>query len=93
MISIVGRFRVRPDKRESFLEFAEYLIDHSRQEIGCESFGIYEDILQQDWFVMLEEWQNQDTLEKHRHTAHFARFIQEFNDYLEGEAVFRVQEG
>ena len=56
---------VRPEGRRDLLETMRSMLEPARVERGCLSYHLYEDIENRDAFLLLEEWETQDDLERH----------------------------
>jgi quinol monooxygenase YgiN len=56
---------VRPERRSDLLETMRGMMEPTRVERGCLSYHLYEDIENRDAFLLLEEWETQDDLERH----------------------------
>ncbi|WP_368490908.1 putative quinol monooxygenase [Clostridium sp. BJN0013] len=75
MIKIVAKNILKKDQREKFIKLAEELIEKSRQEAGCISYGLFEDINDNSILTFIEEWEDSKAIEKHNNTEHFKRII------------------
>ena len=76
MIVVVGRVSTDADKREQLTRVAGTVAAASRNEPGCISYRVYEDIDVPNDFVFVEEWENDAALREHFGTAHIAEFMQ-----------------
>ena len=65
MIIATLRMVVRPDGRNDLLETMRGMLEPTRVERGCLSYRLYEDVENQNAFVLLEEWATQEDLERH----------------------------
>jgi quinol monooxygenase YgiN len=75
MIVVVGRVSTDAGRRADLLRIAQAVARASREEEGCLSYRVYEDTEREHEFVFVEEWENQDALQKHFGTAHIAEFM------------------
>ncbi|MBI5101702.1 MAG: antibiotic biosynthesis monooxygenase [Nitrospirae bacterium] len=65
MIIATLRMTVRPERRKDLLETIRGMLEPVRVERGCLSYRLYEDIEDGNAFVLLEEWETQEDLERH----------------------------
>lgn len=54
MIIVNAKFFIKDEKREEFLKDAAELIAASKQEAGCLAYDLYEAVLSENAFVMIE---------------------------------------
>ena len=82
MIVLQAYMKVKPEKRDAFLESVQPLLKHSRAEAGNAQYQLFEDTEHANTFVMLEQWKDQDALDAHNQTDHFQAFVQAAGDLL-----------
>lgn len=75
MIKIVAKSVIKDDEREKYIQLSRELIEKSRQEEGCISYGLYQDINNSSIFTFIEEWQDQKAIELHNNSEHFKRIV------------------
>jgi len=75
MIVVVGRVRTDADKRDSLVRVGQAVAEASRAESGCISYRLYEDTEVENDFVFVEEWADEESLQRHFGTAHIAEFM------------------
>lgn len=75
MILATLRMIVRPEKRKDLLEAMRGMLEPARVERGCRSYRLYEDVENRNAFILLEEWETQDDLEKHIRTDNQRRLL------------------
>ncbi|OGW30344.1 MAG: hypothetical protein A2X59_07115 [Nitrospirae bacterium GWC2_42_7] len=66
---------VRPEKRKALLETMRGMLEPARVEKGCLNYRLYEDIENRNIFILLEEWETQEDLEKHIRTDNQRRML------------------
>jgi quinol monooxygenase YgiN len=76
MIVVTGRARVAADDRERFVEVSTTMCASSREEAGCRGYRVYADLEQQDRYVFVEEWDDEEALQRHFAQPHTATFMQ-----------------
>ena len=76
MIVVVGRVRTAPEKKAELERVGQTVAAASREEEGCISYRLYEDTEASDEFVFVEEWADDEALQRHFATPHIAAFMQ-----------------
>lgn len=90
MITINVFLQVKSEKKADYLAFVGELVDASQQDEGCLFYDHFEKIDQPNQCIIVENWQDTATVEKHNQTPHFKKFLDEASLYLEKEAVIKV---
>jgi quinol monooxygenase YgiN len=80
MIRIVAQSVVKDDKREEYIQLAKELIEKSKQEQGCISYGLFQDINNPSIITFIEDWEDQNAIDLHNKTEHFKRIVPLFAD-------------
>ena len=75
MIFVTLRMIVRPERRSDLLETMRGMLEPARVERGCMSYCLYEDVEDRNIFVLLEEWETQEDLERHIRTDNHLRLL------------------
>lgn len=75
MIVVTGRVRIAADDRESFIAIATEMCGRSREEDACRGYRVYADLEQDDRYVFVEEWADDDALQRHFAQPHTAAFM------------------
>ncbi len=84
MIVVVGRVASDSERREDLIRVAQAVARASRQEEGCISYRIYQDTETENSFVFVEEWADEEALQRHFHTPHIAEFMRALPATLAG---------
>jgi quinol monooxygenase YgiN len=92
MLMYTGKFSIEPSERESFLEFVREMVADERKVVGCISFDIYEDVLERNTFLLVEQWEDAASLEAHTETDAYADNDDTLNNYVSGEPVWEEYE-
>ena len=74
MIIVTATMNLKPHKKEEFILKAQDLISATRLEEGCISYGLYASTENKDELVMLERWEDINSLNKHMEKDHFKQF-------------------
>jgi len=92
MILVTGRVQVPAGHRERFVEVASAMCARSREEPGCAGYRVYADLEQPDRYVFVEEWADEDALQRHFAQAHTRAFLEDLLGLLgePADAVFHT---
>ncbi|MDT8718366.1 antibiotic biosynthesis monooxygenase [Clostridium sp. 19966] len=84
MIKVVAKNYVKEEKIEEFLKLAEELIEITRKnDEGCISYELYQDLQNKGILTMLETWENGEALKKHSQSEHFTRIVPMLSQFSE----------
>jgi quinol monooxygenase YgiN len=75
MIVVVGRVQTDADRRAALIGVGQAVASASREESGCISYRLYEDVERTNEFVFVEEWESSDALQEHFATEHVREFL------------------
>jgi len=75
MIVVVGRVQTDAGGREALIRVGQAVAAASREEAGCISYRLYEDVERTNEFVFVEEWEGSDALQQHFSTEHVGEFM------------------
>lgn len=89
-IVLAGRYKIKPEKRQRFLELAKTGLEPTRQEAGNISYNFYEDPNVPNSFIYFEEWQSREALAKHLKQPYITPLLNEFSQLVDGKADVRV---
>ncbi|RII36416.1 antibiotic biosynthesis monooxygenase [Clostridium chromiireducens] len=84
MIKIVAKSVIKTEEKDNYLQLAKDLIDKSRQESGCISYSLFQDINDESVITFIEEWQDQKAIELHNSSEHFKRIVPLLGEYRIG---------
>lgn len=59
------RMKARPEKRKELLQTVLALAGQTREEKGCECWNFYQDVEDENAFVLTQEWESQEDLDEH----------------------------
>jgi Uncharacterized conserved protein len=71
-------FLLKIEKREEFLKDAAELIAASKQEAGCLAYDLYEAVLSENAFVMIENWASLEAIRKTQHESFAVSFCAKY---------------
>ena len=82
MIIIHAEMKVNSAVESEFLESVKELIEASRSEEGNVSYKLFKDTEQENTYLMIEEWKDQEAVASHNTSAHFQAFVAKASKYL-----------
>lgn len=94
MIKVIAKNFIKMNQVDNFEQSAIQLIEETRKEEGNISYALYEDINNKQILTFIEEWENEEALNKHMNSVHFKRIVPEFNKFQERESeinIYRVR--
>ncbi|KZX14924.1 putative quinol monooxygenase [Methanobrevibacter filiformis] len=89
MIFVLAKMVIKNSRNNEFLKATENLIEKTRLETGNISYNLYADTEENNVFMMVEQWENNELLDKHLNTDHFKDFEEEVKDILAEEIDIR----
>ena len=75
MIVATYKMTTSHQKRDGQLSVIRLVIGPTRDEKGCLSVCLYRDTANENSFVLLEEWESRDDLERHIRGENFRKFL------------------
>ena len=90
MIIITATVRIQAEYHEEALAFARRHVATSRLEEGCLSHRFFEDPEHDRTLVFLEEWQDQEAIDRHFGQPHSGRFVKAFRTWCEGDLALEL---
>lgn len=84
MLIVIGSARALPGRREDLVAAARDVALATRGDEGCESYGFYADLTDEDTIVGVEIWRDQAALEAHMGHPHTQAFVARTADLLDG---------
>jgi quinol monooxygenase YgiN len=82
MIVVTGRVQIPAANRTRFLEIATEMCRCSRADEGCSGYRVYADLEQDEHYVFIEEWADDEALQKHFAQPHTSAFMSELPGLL-----------
>ena len=73
-VHVIVTFSVKEDKYDAFMEAVKPMIVATNKEKGCIRYNIHADQKNKCKIVMVEEWENQECLNKHLQQPHVKTF-------------------
>jgi quinol monooxygenase YgiN len=75
MIIVTLSMVVKPEERENLLEIVRMIVEPTRVEKGCLSYHCYQDVEDENAFVILEHWQTQQDLERFIQSRNYQQLL------------------
>lgn len=82
-----ARDYIIPEKVKEYLPLIEKLIAETVKEAGNISYTLYQDREKEGEFVLLEYWENQESLDAHFQTEHFTTIVPEIKKLQQRPSV------
>jgi quinol monooxygenase YgiN len=75
MINIIAKNYIAEGKADEFKALAKPLIAASREEEGCVSYSLFEDIHDKNILTFIEEWKSIEAIQIHNNSPHFTSIV------------------
>lgn len=82
MIIVHAEMKVNRELEAEFLESVQELVKSSREEAGNVSYKLLKETDQDDTYLMVEQWEDQQAVEAHNASSHFQAFVAKAPTYL-----------
>jgi len=92
MKTITVYCEAKPEHLGDLISLCKGMIEPSRAESGCIYYGFYQDMTDPNGFFFYEEWENQESIDRHNISKHFLDFQPQFQSMIVRPAVIKVQE-
>lgn len=83
MIKVVAKSYAKGDKLDRILELSKEMVETTVKEEGCIKYELCQDVKDPKIIIILEEWENEEALNKHIASEHFKRIIPQLNELRE----------
>ncbi|MGM9904506.1 hypothetical protein A5844_000608 [Enterococcus sp. 10A9_DIV0425] len=83
MIVINATFIIKEEKRNEFLAAINELIAATKQEDGCLYYQLYESTNQENEFVMIENWRDEQAIEVHNQSILLQQLFKKMPEFGE----------
>jgi quinol monooxygenase YgiN len=80
MIRIIAKNFIKPDAVEKAKPLFREIVAASRKEPGCREYRLHCDEKEPGLFVFIEEWADQEILDKHNNSEHFKRIVPQIGE-------------
>jgi quinol monooxygenase YgiN len=84
MIKIVAKSFIKSDNVEQYIALAKKLVQETVQnDAGCIRYELFQNVSNPQILTMIEEWEDQDALDRHTAAKHFKEIVHLFRDLVE----------
>jgi quinol monooxygenase YgiN len=75
MIIVTLSMVVKPEERENLMQIVRMILEPTRVEKGCLNYHCYQDVEDENAFVILEHWQTQQDLERFIQSRNYQQLL------------------
>jgi quinol monooxygenase YgiN len=98
MIHVIATIRVKPGRRDDFVQLVKSITDQVTEEKGCIRYipavdvasGLPPQVLDANLVTMIEAWESLEALRNHLKTPHMALFFEKRKEMVEGSSILKV---
>jgi quinol monooxygenase YgiN len=83
MIKVAAKCVIKKESIETFKSITSTLIDETRKEDGCISYELFQDNDNEQVFIFVENWGNQEKLNQHINSKHCKELLPEMGKTYE----------
>ena len=89
--TVVARLTIKKEAVESFVQFAQKIVDETRKETGCISYNLYKNTFGQEAeFIFYEEYKDQAAIDFHNKSEYLNQFFSNITPLLAGKPIVEV---
>lgn len=89
--TVVARLTIKKEEVESFVQFAQKIVEATKKEPGCISYGLYKNAFSKEAeFVFYEEYKDQAALDFHNQSEHLKLFFSQITPQLAVAPIVEV---
>ena len=92
MLKVVAKNYADLNHLEEIVSLCRELVEITRGEEGCISYGVYQDAEHPELLTMIEEWKSREDLDNHLHAEHFTRIVPQLGKLMMRPADMNVYE-
>lgn len=89
MLIVIGSARALPGRRADLVSAARAAATQTRGDVGCESYGFYADLIDDDVILSVEIWRDQAALDAHMEHPHTQEFLTAAGPLIDGTPTMR----
>jgi quinol monooxygenase YgiN len=90
MIRVVAKHFIKKNKVDEILKIYKILVDKSRNDEGCISYELFQDIKDECILTIIEQWENKKALDNHLSDCDFKVLISKTSDLLEKKTEINI---
>lgn len=89
--TVVARLTIKKEAVDSFVQFAQKIVETTRKETGCISYNLYKNTFGREAeFIFYEEYKDQAALDFHNNSEHLKQFFTQITPLLAGAPIVEV---
>ena len=93
MVKVAANMYVKQENTDDFLKVASELVEKTNKlDEGCIKYELCRDKSDALHFMMLEEWKDQASLDKHMDSEHFKTLLPKMDAYRSQPSVLTILE-
>lgn len=92
MLKLVAKFIVKEDRIEEFKKYAKEIVSETRQEKGCISYQLFQDVNDKKILTFIEEWENLEAINNHNNSNHITELLPKLIETFKEEPVLNINE-
>jgi quinol monooxygenase YgiN len=91
-VVIVAKVKIKEEFKEEILEELKQLHKSTHAlDLGCLQYDLHKDLDDENSFVFVETWENQELLDAHMATNHFLIFVKKVENKLENLEISKLE--
>lgn len=83
MIKVTAKSFAKGNKLDRILELSKEMVEKTVKEEGCIKYEIFQDVKDPKVMIIIEEWENEEALDRHMGSEHFKRIVPQLNELRE----------
>jgi quinol monooxygenase YgiN len=84
VLIVIGSARARADDREGLASAAREMAAATRCDDGCQAYGFYADLADENTILSLEIWRDREALDAHMAHPHTQQFLTRAAGLIDG---------
>ena len=89
MIIVQNTFHLLSKSKSEVIDLMKNMVLLCRKEQGCISYEYFEGITDSNQIILLQEWENADSLQGHYQTEHMDNFMSKLVQHIEKPIITR----
>ena len=81
-VTVVATIKGKEDMVDSVKKELDSLVTATVQEVGCINYNLHQSIDDRSLFIIYENWESRDALDRHMATPHFTAWREKAKDLL-----------
>lgn len=81
MIKVIAPSIIKEDHLLDALQLYQLLVKETVKEQGCISYELFQDIEDPKSLTLIEEWEDEEALQRHTKTSHFIDLVGKLAEY------------